>query len=342
MCSSKVALAALICFSLRAQTLIPLAGMGQSAPSAAGPVTPALGVHNYVDFEGSGASNPQGVALTGVTTDSKSTLVACSGGTNVTLNNVCLDGSTCATPNKFTQVSGSPVSGTAQKLQCFTFAGYSGSSSPTVSFNWASTPTYVRAAVIEVRTNGFDTSGSSTSVSNDTPPITPFTANISPSANTEIVISCLSMAGGSATWSVNTSDGWTLIDNTANSNGACAYKLPTDAKSEIGSASYTSGPAVTGGTATYCALSAFNGTGGSGAAGQIYLTGTNAIASGTPIYMTSSGTGYTGTSTAATQASGNATCTAGSATIATSLGIGNGWSASTTNVFSSQLVMGFK
>jgi len=87
----------------------------------------------------------------------------------------------------------------------------------------------------------------------------------------------------------------------------------------VATATYTSGPAVSGAAGTTCVLTAFNGA-GSGALGTVYLTSTNTIASGTPIYLTARGQGYTAVSTSATQGSGTATCTAGSAVIVGTLG----------------------
>lgn len=87
----------------------------------------------------------------------------------------------------------------------------------------------------------------------------------------------------------------------------------------VGSGTYTSGITTTGTTGQTCALTAFNGTAGTGAAATVALTGTNTIAGGTALVITNTGVGYTAVSTSATAGNGTATCS-GTAAITTVLG----------------------
>lgn len=87
----------------------------------------------------------------------------------------------------------------------------------------------------------------------------------------------------------------------------------------MASGTYTSGGSITGSAGQTCALSSFNGAGGTGATATVALTGTNTIAGGTALTITNTGSGFTAASTTATLGNGTATCS-GTATITTVLG----------------------
>lgn len=88
--------------------------------------------------------------------------------------------------------------------------------------------------------------------------------------------------------------------------------------SEVLSAYYSSGITATGPLGSYCTLT-FTGGGGTGAAGNVYLTGDNSIVEGTNVNLTNLGTSYATAPIAATVSSGSATCS-GTAVIGSSIG----------------------
>lgn len=110
------------------------------------------------------------------------------------------------------------------------------------------------------------------------------------------------------------------INGGIKSNNTIASALVWSASGTV-KGTYTSGITATGTTGQTCLLTSFNGTGGTGAAATLKLTGTNTIAGGTILNFTTYGSGYTGTSTSATVSNGTAACT-GTPVLVTRIGQG--------------------